>query len=111
LGCIFTRDGRIILAIRLKGVTKIKISVTDGGMKVIGYIRVSTQGQPRSGYSLGYQEDEIKTYCKSHGYTLLRLFREEGISGAKVDEEALEVDRIGFQEMVKYLSTVTLSNI
>ena len=32
LGCIFTRDGRIILAIRLKSVTKIKIFVT-GGLK------------------------------------------------------------------------------
>lgn len=70
-------------------------------MKVIGYIRVSTQGQARDGYSLAYQEDEIKTYCQTHGYTLLRLFKDEGISGAKVDEEALEVDRLGFQEMVK----------
>lgn len=73
-------------------------------MKVIGYIRVSTQGQARDGYSLAYQEDEIKTYCQTHGYTLLRLFRDEGISGAKVDEEALEVDRLGFQEMLEYLT-------
>ncbi len=73
-------------------------------MKVIGYIRVSTQGQARDGYSLAYQEDEIKAYCQAQGYTLLRLFKDEGISGAKVDEEALEVDRIGFQEMLEYLS-------
>ncbi|MDQ0213611.1 DNA invertase Pin-like site-specific DNA recombinase [Oikeobacillus pervagus] len=33
-------------------------------MKVIGYIRVSTQGQARDGYSLAYQEDEIKAYCR-----------------------------------------------
>lgn len=32
------------------------------------------------------------------------MFKDEGISGAKVDEEALEVDRIGFQEMMEYLS-------
>lgn len=32
------------------------------------------------------------------------MFKDEGISGAKVDEEALEVDRIGFQEMLEYLS-------
>lgn len=73
-------------------------------MKVIGYIRVSTQGQARDGYSLAYQEDEIKAYCQAQGYTLLHLFKDEGISGAKVDEEALEVDRIGFQEMLEYLS-------
>ncbi|MBS3682287.1 recombinase family protein [Ornithinibacillus massiliensis] len=73
-------------------------------MKVIGYIRVSTQGQARDGYSLAYQEDEIKAYCQAHGYTLLRLFKDEGISGAKVDEEALEVDRMDFQEMLEYLA-------
>lgn len=73
-------------------------------MKVIGYIRVSTQGQARDGYSLAYQEDEIKAYCHAQGYTLLHLFKDEGISGAKVDEEALEVDRLGFQEMLEYLS-------
>ncbi|MEK4824843.1 recombinase family protein [Niallia circulans] len=73
-------------------------------MKVIGYIRVSTQGQARDGYSLAYQKDEIKAYCQAQGYTLLRLFKDEGISGAKVDEEALEVDRLGFQEMLEYLT-------
>jgi len=50
-------------------------------------------------YSLAYQVDEIKAYCQAQGYTLLRLFKDESISGEKVDEEALEVDRIGFQEM------------
>jgi DNA invertase Pin-like site-specific DNA recombinase len=73
-------------------------------MKVIEYIRVSTQGQAWDGYSLAYQEDEIKAYCQAQGYTLLRLFKDEGISGAKVDEEALEVDRLGFQEMLEFLT-------
>lgn len=71
-------------------------------MKVIGYIRVSTQGQARDGYSLAYQEDEIIAYCQAQGHILLRLFKDEGISGAKVDEEALEVDRICFQEMLEF---------
>ena len=35
----------------------------------------------------------------TQGYTLLCLIKDEGISGAKVDEEALEVNRLGFQEM------------
>lgn len=60
--------------------------------------------KPCDGYSLAYQEDEIKAYCQVQGYTLLRLFKDEGISGAKMNEEALEVDRIGFQEMLEYLS-------
>ena len=53
----------------------------------------------RDGYSLAYREDEIKAYCQAQGYTLLCLIKDEGISGAKVDEEALEVNRLGFQEM------------
>ncbi len=60
-------------------------------MNVVGYIRVSTQGQARGGYSLKYQEDEIKAYCKEHGLKLIHIFRYEGISGAKLNEEALEI--------------------
>ena len=69
-------------------------------MNVVGYIRVSTQGQARDGYSLKYQEDEIKAYCKEHGLKLIHIFRDEGISGAKLNEEALEIDRVGLQEML-----------
>lgn len=63
-------------------------------MNVVGYIRVSTQGQARDGYSLKYQEDEIKAYCKEQGLNLIHIFRDEGISGAKLNEEALEIDRV-----------------
>jgi len=42
-------------------------------MNVIGYIRVSTQGQARDGYSLAYQEDEIKAYCQAHGVSFYYL--------------------------------------
>jgi site-specific DNA recombinase len=66
-------------------------------MNVIGYIRVSTQGQAKDGYSLAYQQDEIESYCKEQGWNLLQIFKDEGISGARVDEEALEVDREGFR--------------
>ena len=75
-------------------------------MNVVGYIRVSTQGQARDGYSLKYQEDEIKAYCKEQGLNLIHIFRDEGISGAKLNEEALEIDRVGLQEMLAHLSSV-----
>ena len=65
---------------------------------MLGIIRVSTQGQAKDGYSLKYQEDEIKGYCKEQGWNLIHIFREEGISGAKLNEEALEIDRVGLQE-------------
>ncbi|MDH2881115.1 recombinase family protein, partial [Bacillus cytotoxicus] len=32
------------------------------GEKVVGYVRVSTEGQVREGYSLTYQVEEIERY-------------------------------------------------
>ncbi len=74
-------------------------------MNVIGYVRVSTQGQAKDGYSLAYQQDEIRSYCQEQGWNLMNIYSDEGISGARVNEEALEVDRIGFQSMLAALST------
>ncbi|WP_427137301.1 recombinase family protein [Psychrobacillus psychrodurans] len=80
-------------------------------MNVVGYIRVSTQGQAKDGYSLKYQEDEIKGYCKEQGWNLIHIFRDEGISGAKLNEEALEIDRVGLQEMLAHLSSVQVDYV
>lgn len=80
-------------------------------MNVIGYIRVSTSIQAKEGYSLAYQQDEIRSYCQEQGWTLLDLFIDEGISGAKVDEEALEVDREGFQDMLQALSSRSIDAV
>ncbi|MDQ0494820.1 recombinase family protein [Paenibacillus brasilensis] len=80
-------------------------------MNVIGYVRVSTQGQAKDGYSLSYQQDEIRSYCQEQGWNLLHIFTDEGISGAKIDEDTLEVDRIGFQDMLSALSTQTIDAV
>ena len=80
-------------------------------MNVIGYVRVSTQGQAKDGYSLAYQQDEIRSYCERQGLNLLHVFTDEGISGAKVDEDTLEVDRIGFQSMLAALSAHTIDAV
>ncbi|MDO7908902.1 recombinase family protein [Paenibacillus sp. JX-17] len=80
-------------------------------MNVIGYIRVSTSGQAKDGYSLAYQQDEIRSYCQEQGWNLQDIFTDEGISGAKVDEEAIEVDRIGFQNMLSALDTRTIDEV
>lgn len=80
-------------------------------MNVVGYIRVSTQGQARDGYSLKFQEDEIKAYCEEEGFNLIHIFRDEGISGAKLNEEALEIDRVGLQEMLAHLSSIQIDYV
>ena len=58
-----------------------------------------------------YQEDEIKAYCEEHGFNLIQIFRDEGISGAKLNEEALEIDRVGLQEMLAHLSSVQIEYV
>ncbi len=80
-------------------------------MNVVGYIRVSTKGQAKDGYSLKCQEDEIKGYCKEQGLNLIHIFRDEGISSAKLNEEALEIDRVGLQEMLTHLSSVQIDYV
>lgn len=41
----------------------------------------------------------------------MNIYSDEGISGAKVDEEALEVDRIGFQSMLAALSAQSIDSV
>ncbi len=57
--------------------------------KIIGYIRVSTELQERKGYGLKVQEDRIKSFAKANGFELLKIFRDEGVSGALKDRPAL----------------------
>jgi DNA invertase Pin-like site-specific DNA recombinase len=76
--------------------------------KVVGYVRVSTKGQVKDGYSLAYQVEEIQRYCKDNNLELLDIYKDEGISGAKVDEDGLTIEREGLQEL---LSSFTYQNV
>lgn len=68
--------------------------------KAVGYIRVSTYGQMKEGYSLGYQREEVIRYCELNNVELLNIYEDRGLSGATVDEEGLTVDREGLQDML-----------
>ncbi|MGV2537849.1 recombinase family protein [Bacillus thuringiensis] len=57
------------------------------GEKVVGYVRVSTEGQVREGYSLTYQVEEIEGYCNENKLQLRHIYEDKGSSGAKEDEE------------------------
>ena len=80
-------------------------------MNVVGHIRVSTQGQVKEEYSLKSQEDEIKAFCEEQGLNLIHIFRDEGISGAKLNKEELEIDRVGLQKMLAHLSSVRIDYV
>ena len=68
--------------------------------KALGYIRVSTLGQVKDGYSLSYQKEEIQKYAAAHNLDLIGIYEDKGISGAKVDEDGLTIEREGLQEML-----------
>ncbi|WP_079710272.1 recombinase family protein [Paraliobacillus ryukyuensis] len=61
-------------------------------MNIIGYTRVSTQGQARDGYSLEYQEGEIRAYCEEQSFNLIHIFRDEGNSGARLNEDEVLIE-------------------
>lgn len=64
-------------------------------VNVYGYIRVSTEGQVKQGYSLAEQCAEIEKYCSSKSYNLVEIFKDEGISGAKANEDEMSIERGG----------------
>lgn len=62
-------------------------------MNVIGYMRVSTDGQCGDDkFGLDVQREQIETYCAKNDMTIVRWFTDEGESGAK--------ERPGFDEII-----------
>lgn len=55
-------------------------------MKLLGYIRVSTEEQAEHGHSLGIQDDQLHRYCELYGFELVDVIVDDGIS-AGVDLE------------------------
>ena len=72
-------------------------------VKVFGYIRVSTEGQVKQGYSLAEQRAEIERFCKANNLYLVDIFKDEGISGAKANEDELTIERDGLLDMLASL--------
>ena len=49
-------------------------------LRVVGYIRVSTEEQRRSGAGLAAQRRSIESACRERGWTLLRIEADEARS-------------------------------
>ena len=59
-------------------------------MSFIGYIRVSTDEQARSGISLDLQESKIRDYTKLNDLELSKVIRDEGESGKDLKRPGME---------------------
>lgn len=54
------------------------------------YTRVSTQEQAKEGYSLGEQEERLKSYCDARGWTVGKVYTDGGFSGGNTNRPALQ---------------------
>ena len=50
-------------------------------MRVVGYVRVSTEDQAREGVSLAAQEEKVRAYCLVKDWDLVGVNSDEGYSG------------------------------
>lgn len=54
------------------------------------YIRVSSRQQAEEGYSLEAQERKLRAFCEMQGYMIHDVYRDEGVSGKKIDRPELQ---------------------
>ena len=60
-------------------------------MKVVGYMRVSTDGQVgEDKFGLASQMSQIEAYCRREGHEILGWYKDEGKSGASEDRPELD---------------------
>lgn len=60
-------------------------------MKMIKYLRVSTQEQAGTGYGLGAQEDAINAEASRRGWTLIDIAPDAGYSAASLNRPAIKI--------------------
>ncbi len=80
-------------------------------VNVFGYIRVSTEGQVKQGFSLAEQQAEIEKYCSSKSYNLVCVYKDEGVSGAKANEDEMCIERDGLLDMLSALKKESIQYI
>lgn len=59
-------------------------------MKVIGYVRVSTDEQVSTGISLDVQEEKINAYCRAKDWELVKIVRDPGLSAKNIRRPGLQ---------------------
>jgi DNA invertase Pin-like site-specific DNA recombinase len=65
------------------------VTAASDSLRVIGYIRVSTQEQVATGYGLDAQEAAIRAASLRNDWDLIAVVRDEGASGKDLDRPGL----------------------
>jgi site-specific DNA recombinase len=55
------------------------------------YKRVSSFSQARDGYSLAFQEEIMRDYCKAHEWVITGVYEDGGRTGSNTDREGLQL--------------------
>lgn len=66
--------------------------------KAVGYIRISSDSQMEN-TSIEEQENRIRMYCELQGYELVRVYKDEGKSGGKIES------RTEYNEMIEKIES------
>jgi DNA invertase Pin-like site-specific DNA recombinase len=67
-------------------------------MKLIGYIRVSTDDQAEFGVSLADQISRLRAWAQLHGHELVDVFEDRGLSGKSLDRLGLRAALSALEE-------------
>jgi site-specific DNA recombinase len=59
-------------------------------MRLVAYVRVSTEDQADFGVSLAAQREQVAAYAKAYNHQLVAVFEDAGISGSTLDRPGLK---------------------
>lgn len=62
---------------------------TNFQKRVFIYVRVSTAHQAEEGYSIPQQIERLKKYCEAMGWTVVKIYTDDGYSGGSLDRPAM----------------------
>ncbi|TSC59956.1 MAG: Resolvase domain [Candidatus Peregrinibacteria bacterium Greene0416_62] len=76
--------------------------------RAVIYCRVSSERQVKEGHGLDAQESRGKAYAEQHGYEVVKVFREEGISGGLLDRPAMQEMLLFLEQQPLDLETIVI---
>ena len=79
------------------------------GVRAVIYARVSTDEQVESGTSLDEQVRRCRAYCEAQAWTVVAVYREEGVSGTRASRP--ELDRLMRTAQARELDAVVVAKL